>query len=157
MISSFLSDTVLNKGSTEETTAAGLERLNAIFQKNEPKKILIMEGTYDINFGRSLSTIAFNLEEMVINSIRFGATPYVGTLAGSPLYNERTHLLNQKIMDFSKKTNTSYADTNEFMRKEDFVFSYTDPLHPNDKGYEAIAYAFYLSLFSSNALSSQEK
>ncbi|MBN1522562.1 MAG: hypothetical protein JW928_08515 [Candidatus Aureabacteria bacterium] len=146
LLSQFLARIVLNKGETGEMTTTGLQRIKSVLEKERPEKILILEGMNDLNYGRSLKTIAFNLEEMIVQSLSFGASPYLATLVDNQLYPERTRLMNDEIKKVSKKTGFPLTDLTIFLKGKEMSSYYFDPLYPNDKGYEFLAYGFYLSL-----------
>ena len=58
--------------------------------------------------------------------------------------------IHEKIRELIKKTTVKGVETTELLEKERVSAYFSDPLHLNDKGYELIAYAFYLSLIRAN-------
>ncbi|MBN1521304.1 MAG: hypothetical protein JW928_02125 [Candidatus Aureabacteria bacterium] len=153
-LSAKLGQTVVNRGVGGETTAAGLSRINSVLRQDDPQRIFIMEGTNDMNQGRSISSVIFNLKEMVIRSQNYGSTPYLATICPNDRKQQTTQQLNAEIRSLAVQLGVSNPDVYSAFGGAVTSTYFIDYIHPNDAGYDIIANTFYNSIFPQSSSSS---
>jgi lysophospholipase L1-like esterase len=145
---------VPNYGLGGEVTADGLQRLVEIFETETADYCLIMEGTNDISQFFSADWIAANLTAMVGVARQNGATPILATviprLPQDPYdpFNVWTDALNARIRIIARELDVSLCDQSEnFYHHPDYPITvYSDPLHPNQAGYELMAEGWLVTI-----------
>ena len=134
---------VNNRGQGGQPTSAGLGTVSHALATDHPGFILILEGTIDVRAGTSLDAAAQNLREMVRRAKDNHAVPILGTVppqfGESRGFIDRVNALNPLIRQVAADERVTLADV--FAALPDASF-FSDGLHPNDKGAEAIAGAF---------------
>ena len=138
---------VINSGIAGETTTEGLQRLDAVLVRYQPELVILLEGGNDILQNVPASIIQENLSKMIeMAKARGIAVVLVGVpekrlFAGTaPLYIE-------------------LADTWQIPLEESIIARLmmrtsmkSDPVHFNERGYQALAEAIYKTLKNSGAL-----
>ncbi len=134
---------VNNRGQGGQPTSAGLGTLSHALATDHPGFILILEGTIDVRAGASLDAAAENLREMVRRAKDNQTVPILGTVppqfGESRGYIDRVNELNVLIRRVAKDERVTLAEV--FAAVPDASF-FSDGLHPNNQGAEAIAGAF---------------
>lgn len=140
---------VVNAGKGGELTAEGVNRIGGVLETYQPKYVLLLEGTNDVNGGVTAETVASNLGAMAAIARRYGAIPIVSTLppntwfsggAAVPAYNEA-------IADMAAKRNIELVDAYSLLI-DDWQTLNTDGLHYNARGAKIVAAGFAEALGS---------
>ncbi len=137
---------VINRGVCGERTPEGLTRVEEVLAENGDVLIL-MEGTNDISDGNvSVESIRFNLNEIATKVTEAGVGLVSNTLLprGPEDSNRgRNILLAENLRDDAEANGYVLADVHKtFADIPDFFdILYSDPLHPNPKGYDIMAQA----------------
>jgi lysophospholipase L1-like esterase len=137
-----LGETVVNRGRGGEKTDDGLARLPGVLDADDPQRTLLMEGTNDINVGRSIGSIVSNLEGMVARTRGYGSTPYLATICPSNRHTQRTADLNANIKNKASALGVTNPDVNGAFGGTVTSQYFFDDIHPNDAGYDVIASTF---------------
>jgi lysophospholipase L1-like esterase len=148
---------VWNAGEPGETTAEGLARIERIIAATQSLYMLLMEGTNDVIFlDISMDAAAFNLEEMARKCLRSGMLPLIATIIPrndwrwySSVYQNRIFDLNARIRSLASSLGIPIVD--QFNVFYDYPASaggwksllLDDGVHPNSKGYEVMAGAWF--------------
>lgn len=146
---------VRNFGWGGETTASGLNRLDAILDNpciQEAKYILIHEGTNDLFHHESEMTTRFNLSQMIDKVRAKGFEPLLATVTPDldhPWKN--IVLLNDYIRSLAQEKDVVLVDLyNELVGSWNAYVNppgcYGDQLHPNTLGLQYMAAVWYESL-----------
>ncbi|MCK5708827.1 MAG: hypothetical protein KAI43_14355 [Candidatus Aureabacteria bacterium] len=141
-----LGQAVVNRGVGGEMTSSGVSRINSILKQDDPQRILIMGGTNDMNQGRSISSVIFNLSEMVNRSRNYGSTPYLATICPSNRKHLPTAQLNEEIKSTAIAMGVTNPDINGAFGGQVTEQYFIDDIHPNDSGYDIIALTFKNSI-----------
>ncbi len=137
-LSGLIGQPVLNAGFPGDTTEAALKRLGKDVLSQSPKIVLITLGGNDLKNGVPKDEAFANLKTIVEGIQAKGALVVVGGIS--------VPLLGRGFDDEYKKLceqTGSLLIPNLFegiMGNEDLM---SDPIHPNDKGYQIIAERFY--------------
>ena len=116
------------------TSAQILKIASLLMLEETPDIVLLSIGSNDIGQGKTTNEIMENITQ-TIDIIRSSTRPQTSTLVGGVPCNSK------RCMDLNKKLATSF--------KNNFVYPFidktmmADEYHPNDKGYEQIAKAWY--------------
>jgi acyl-CoA thioesterase-1 len=150
---------VVNQGTQGTDSARGLDRLPASLASEAPAFTLILYGTNDWNgFGcRTICGTAENLRRMARACRAAGSFPVVATLPpANPAYESRLAsarndwivATNAEIRAMAAAEGLALADVHAAFVAEDPGFEplFSDHVHPNDRGYEAMADAFFRAL-----------
>ncbi|MBI4010723.1 MAG: SGNH/GDSL hydrolase family protein [Candidatus Rokubacteria bacterium] len=134
---------VNNRGVGGQTTSAGLGTLSHALVADHPGFILILEGTNDIRTGVGAGTAADTLREMVRRAKDNHTVPILATIppqfGESRGFMDGVNALNPLIRQVAADEQVTLAEVFAALPDESF---FSDGLHPNDKGAEAIAGAF---------------
>ncbi len=145
---------VINAGKAGENTYEGVSRLGGVLSGSFPNHVVIMEGANDVIAGISSATTAFNLNNMLEQTVAAGATPILSTITPntrSSSYQPENY--NPDIINIAQNSNTTLVDTyaNVVSNWSNLNF---DGIHPNESGSRAIAEGFYSQLSSTQNSSS---
>ena len=141
---------VLNRGKGAEYTSGGLSRINSVISSDQAKTIFIMEGTNDIkDTSVSISTSAYNLEQMANICVNFNMKTFLGTIiprmGWEGIIEDRIRGLNGKITAIASKPSIHLADIfNAFLSfPPGWPLLFSDTTHPNETGYQIMAQTWY--------------
>lgn len=128
---------IVNKGVMGDTTAQALSRIDDVLV-DSPKVVIVYLGGNDVLQGVPADTTFENLSKIIQTIHREGAVVVlVGVRAGifNDPYKERFEAL-------AKRYQTAYVPDMmvNILGKEELL---SDPIHPNDRGYEIVAEAIY--------------
>lgn len=147
---------IINEGWPGEITINGLGRIQSILETDQARYLLLMEGTNDVIFSQiSMSTTAFNLEQMALKSLNIGILPVLSTIIprsdwrwSRKFYRDRIFELNDKILTLTSNLKIPFGDQ--------FTAFYTFPeqdggwkslisdgVHPSEKGYEIMTETWF--------------
>jgi lysophospholipase L1-like esterase len=136
-------------------TAAGATRLPGVLRSHNPAYVLILYGTNDWNRAeckddRFPCDVVQNIRDMVLTAKSVGSLPVVGTippvnpLQSIPERNEWVTAMNNLIKPMARQEGAAIADIEAaFRQRPELKDLFTDHVHPNDRGYEAIGEAFF--------------
>jgi lysophospholipase L1-like esterase len=144
------STVVINAGVGAELTFEGLERFESTLTKwNDLQTVLLLEGTNDVTDSSGagpVDSIVSNLREMIsIARDDHGLQVVLGTLlprlsysgdVESPTTSELVVALRDLAVEEDVLLADHYQNFVEMAQWEDY---FTDTLHPNDQGYQALA------------------
>lgn len=132
---------IINAGIAGELSAAGLQRLPTVLAKYRPRLVLLCHGGNDLLRRRDVATLSANLRKMVDLIKSSGAevviigVPQPALLLGpAPVYSDLV------------KSNGLVANLtvlSEVLSKSDLK---SDPVHPNERGYQKIAQGIHNTL-----------
>ena len=147
---------IYNEGLGGETTVDGLARIDSSISSYPSLYLLLMEGTNDVVFTNiSMSTAAFDLEEMCLKSIAAGMAPLLATIiprndsyGNLPLYKNRIIDLNTRIRQITtdlkivlvEQFNAFYNYPTESGGWQSLLF---DGVHPNPTGFTLMAQTWF--------------
>ncbi len=141
---------VLNRGVGGETTAEGLGRLPSVLATDHPAFVLIMEGTNDATFGRSVDEVVGNLRAMVQTVKASQAIPLLGSIppnfrpSSNPTADRARAIIadvNAQLPTVAAQEGVRFVDT--FAALDDpGLFGPDDVLHPNRQGYRVLGAAW---------------
>lgn len=143
---------VINAGVGGEQTPEGVGRLDSLLTSLPADFILIMEGTNDVNSGISLETTRFNLKAMIDKSNAAGITPLLATLTPSNRGSSEmliSQLWNPMIKALTNSQGVKLVDQYIAIIPTWWI-STVDGLHPNDNGYQTIAYTWCMAIGSND-------
>ena len=92
---------IYNYGNTGEVTAEMVARFNSVLSQRDSDYVLILAGTNDMIFGRSLSGAVDNIATMIQRTINAGRTPIVAT--APPLLGGRFSSSNARILQLNQE------------------------------------------------------
>jgi acyl-CoA thioesterase-1 len=136
----------------------GAARLPGVLSDHRPAYVLILYGTNDWNRqeckdDRFPCDMVESLRDMVRTTKAAGALPVVGTIPPTnpsqsvPERNEWVSKINKLIKAMALQEGAAVADVEAaFLRQPSLSALFDDHVHPNDKGYEILAEAFYLGI-----------
>lgn len=155
--------TIRNYGEAGEITAWGKKRLYRALFAEKPRYLLLMEGTNDlVGFGETvLSATVENLAEMVETAVQKGTGVVLANL--SPRYDFgylglRVVETNQLIEEMAREEAAQYPSMVAFADVYAACINagggrlFEDGVHPNERGDEVIAEAFYRAIATNHFL-----
>ena len=149
---------VINSGVPGESTRRGKDRLLVNLDQRKPTLTLIMEGTNDMFFQFTDSTILNNLTFMANSAKARGSSVVMATLPpivsrlweNRDLQHARVFGINPSIRTLAGSLGWPYAETyNSIASKDNWrnvYFKSSETLHPNDEGYKIICDEFMKSI-----------
>ncbi len=90
---------IYNYGNTGEVTAEMVARFNSVLGERDSQFVLILAGTNDMIFGRSLSGAVENIATMIQRTLDVGRTPIVAT--APPLIGGRFSGSNGRVLQLN--------------------------------------------------------
>ncbi|MCI5131502.1 MAG: hypothetical protein D3904_08240 [Candidatus Electrothrix sp. EH2] len=145
---------VVNAGKGGENTYNGVYRLGGVLTEHKPNYVVIMEGANDVMMGISPQTTAFNLNNMLEQTLNAGAKPLLSTITPnikSAGYQPENY--NPGIINLAQNGKTTLIDTYSNV-VSDWSNLTVDGVHPNENGSVKIARGFYSQLVNTqNAVS----
>lgn len=151
--------TVQNHGKGGETTAEGINRLDTLLNNaacdSIVEYILILEGTNDLFHHRSVDDIIFNLEVIINKVLAKGIQPILATIPPDPDHPyKEIALLNLRIRELALHYESQVILADQYNALAPNWNEYTNPrgcygdlLHPNPKGFDAMAVTWFESLY----------
>ena len=145
---------VVNAGSGGEDTYHGVDRLGGVLTAYSPNYVVIMEGANDVIEGYSPETTAFNLNNMLEQTLNAGANPILSTItpnSSSSAYQPENY--NPSIISVAENGSTTLVDTYSNV-VSDWSNLTLEGIHPNEDGSLTIAQGFYSQLVNTQNASS---
>ena len=146
---------IVNAGKGGENTYNGVYRIGGVLSENTPNYVVIMEGANDVMIGISPQTTAFNLNNMLEQTLNAGAKPILSTITpniSNAGYQPENY--NPGIINLAQNGQTTLIDTYSAV-VSNWSNLTVDGIHPNESGSVQIAQGFYSQLVNSqNAASS---
>ncbi len=142
---------VINAGLSNEATTEAVTRIDQVLRNNPADKLLLMEGTNDINAQVSIETITFNLQRIATKAEAFGLkvvhAPVIPRLpsANRDADNKVAAQLAASLRNLAWSEKRTLADQFEvffWQTPNAFTTLYgggLDKLHPNAAGYDKMA------------------
>lgn len=147
--------TVVNEGVCGEDTPTGAKRIASVLQKHNAQHLLLQEGTNDITGGFSLTSIKFNLGQMIDICKVYNTIPLLSYLTPRlDSLDDRTRQCNYDfIKPLSEEKSVLLVDNYMplYENKERYFY---DEKHPNDEGYEVMAQTWFSAI--SDILNTEE-
>jgi lysophospholipase L1-like esterase len=135
--------TVINKGIPGDTTTSALRRLNRDVLSENPDVVLITLGGNDLKNGVSVDVAFGNLKHIVQTIQKHGAKVIIGGLRFPGIDRG----FGKGYEDLAQQTGAILVpDIFEGIAKNPNLMS--DPIHPNNSGYNIIARRFYNAIAS---------
>jgi lysophospholipase L1-like esterase len=151
---------VRNEGFPGTRSNAGEGRLDGVLARSRPAYTLILYGTNDWN--ELECKVAFpcftidSLRSMIRQAKDRNSVPVVGTIPPvNPAYGDRSpperqewvRRMNEEIRPMVRQEGATLADVFELMTREgDLTARFVDHVHPNDRGYQVIARAWFQAI-----------
>jgi lysophospholipase L1-like esterase len=139
---------VINRGLGGEETEGGVVRLPAVLEADQPGIVLIMEGTNDARKCWSADNAVRNLRTMVRTAKRANAIPIIATVPPSFTSRQCTHeiiaYVNDYIRGFALVEGAVLAEI--FHGTNNRALYGNDHLHPNQRGYNAMAEIWFQAI-----------
>lgn len=132
---------VQNWGKGGESTSSGVSRIGLVLSINQPRYILLMEGTNDLLF-LSPDTVRKNMERMVNESLSRGVTPILGTITPDLRGGKPIPQTNGELRKLAAEKNIPLADHYTALA-DSWSSLNADGLHPNSAGYAKIAQVWF--------------
>ncbi|MBD3413425.1 MAG: hypothetical protein GF421_03215 [Candidatus Aminicenantes bacterium] len=142
--------TVLNRGKGGEKTSGGLSRITSVINSDQAKTIFLMEGTNDVkDTSISISTAAYNLEQMANKCVNFNMKTFLSTIIPRKNWDgvikDRILTLNAKINNIASSPSIHFVDN--FSAFYNHPAGWTNllggPTHPTEAGYQLMAQTWY--------------
>ncbi|MBU0664966.1 MAG: SGNH/GDSL hydrolase family protein [Proteobacteria bacterium] len=147
--------TVKNFGKGGETTPDGVNRLDTVLNSScNPKVdyVLLLEGTNDLFFHNDPSVISFNLGVMIDKVRAKGIEPVLATITPDDDHTwKEIEQTNELIRSLASAKGVILVDQYNALKPYWYWYThpegcYGDHLHPNAKGFNAIATTWYTSI-----------
>lgn len=137
-----------NWGVGGEWTLLGIDRIDSVLSNPYADYILILEGTNDYWHAISYTDTVINLGIMIDKSLAQGVTPILSTLTPDTASPEKQipTTYNPAIMDLAAEKGVTLADQYEALIANWELLFTDDGLHPNDLGYNEMAYTWFITL-----------
>lgn len=137
-LSGLIGEPVINTGFPGDTTGAALKRLDKDVLSRSPRIVLITLGGNDLKNGVSRDEAFANLKTVVERIQEKGALVVVGGVS-VPLFGRG---FDEEYKNLCGQTGALLIPNlyEGILGREDLM---SDPIHPNDKGYQIIAERFY--------------
>jgi lysophospholipase L1-like esterase len=138
---------VVNRGRGGETTGGGQGRLPGVLRADQPGFVLIMEGTNDATRDEGPGSIVANLEAMISQTQNNRSIPIVGTIPPNFRRDANAQTIisqaNPMIRSMARARGVVLAEIFDGMNDRSLFATpsegVTDPLHPNERGYQVMA------------------
>jgi lysophospholipase L1-like esterase len=144
---------VVNEGLGGEETSYGDLRIDTVIAIRQARYILIMEGTNDVTFLRTVDSSIVNLRSMLGKCLSYGLLPVLATIVPRrdakwyiPAYQELHIALNAAIRLLAVEMKVPLADMdkafNDYLPGGPEALLSEDLKHPNETGYQVMAKAW---------------
>ena len=140
---------VRNCGEPGERTNQGAQRISAAVSDNQPKYVLIMEGTNDVSDGRDPGLVYDHLDQMIYNARHAGVDNVKLVMATliprTDSRNHETQIMNEEaVIPIAELKSVplcyQYQAFIDYGNWEELLF---DDVHPNGNGLQLLADTWY--------------
>jgi len=132
---------VKNWGKGGESTSSGASRIPIVLSLDNPRYVLLMEGTNDLLF-LSPDTVRRNMAYMVDVSLTRGVVPILGTITPDSRGGKPITLTNALLKELAEQKKIALADHYAAV-KDNWSSLTADGLHPNSAGYAKMAQVWF--------------
>ena len=132
---------VKNWGRGGESTSGGASRVGSVLSYDNPRYILLMEGTNDLLF-LSPYTVRANMAYMVDVSLARGVVPVLGTITPDTRNSKPLSQTNALLKELATQKKIALADHYSALINNWYSLS-ADGLHPNSAGYAKMAQVWF--------------
>lgn len=139
---------IINKGINGDTLEGMLDRFQRDVIDQQPGMVIIMGGTNDVFEGYSLSTMQYNLKQMVKKAIEMNIFPVIGIPipVDEPMVEIKLSKFRDFLKEFCEEQAVSYIDFHKAMVDDSGLIKIEldfDGIHPNRDGYRTMANIVY--------------
>jgi len=132
---------VKNWGKGGESTSSGASRIPKVLSLDNPRYVLLMEGTNDLLF-LSPDTVRRNMAYMVDVSLSRGVVPILGTITPDSRGGKPIAETNKELKKLAVEKDIALADHYNAL-KDNWSSLTADGLHPNSAGYQKMAQVWF--------------